>query len=109
MKADAATEAAVRATLTTFADIYRQRDLDGLLALFAPDSDVLLIGTGADEWRVGATQLQAQAERDWAQSEAAAFELRWSSISGAGTVAWTAAEGIARVRAGGQEVAPQSA
>ncbi len=105
MKADAATEAAVLATLNAFTATYRQRDLDSFLALFAPDPEVVLIGTGADERRVGRAAIQAQAERDWSQSEAASFDFtRWSSVSATGTVAWIAAEGVVRVLDKGQEV-----
>ena len=68
MKADAHTEAAVMATLEQFKQAYEQRDMARLLALFAPDPDVVLIGTGADEKRVGLAEIQTQAERDWSQS-----------------------------------------
>ena len=54
----------------------------------APDADVVLYGTGADEKRIGPEQIQSQDERDWAQTESIAMSFPWSSISGAGTVAW---------------------
>ena len=104
MKADVATEAAVLATLNAFTETYRQRDMDSLMTLFAPDSDVVFIGTGADEWRVGQAEIQAQGERDWAQSETASLDLTWTPISAVGTIAWAAAKGGVRVTAGGQEV-----
>ena len=49
MKADAQTEAAVMAVLEQFKQAYAQRDLERLLALFAQEPDVVVIGTGADE------------------------------------------------------------
>src|SRR5260370_15888085 len=57
MKADAQTEAALMATLEQFKQAYEQRDMEHLLALFAPDPDVILIGTGADEKCVGLAEI----------------------------------------------------
>ncbi len=104
MKADAQTEAAVMAALEQFKQAYQQRDLERLLALFAPDPDVVIIGTGADEQRVGLAEIQTQAERDWAQSEAFSLEWGWSSVSAAGSVAWVAADAAGHVKVGGQEM-----
>ena len=104
MKADAQTEAAVMASLEQFKQAYEQRDMARLLALFAPDPDVVLIGTGADEKCVGGGELQRQFERDWAQSESFSWEWNWSSVSAAGSVAWVAVEALGHVKVGGQEL-----
>ena len=104
MKADSETQAAVKAVMDRFADAYARRDMDGLLALLAPDPDVVLYGTGADEKRVGRAEIRAQAERDWSQTEAAAFAYEWTSISAAGSVAWAAADMTFGVKGGGQEM-----
>lgn len=102
MKADATTEAAVKAALDKMAEAYANRDSALLRAAFAPDPDVVMYGTGADEKRVGVAQVQAQAERDWSQSEAAAVTFDWSSVSAAGSVAWVAADVTFSFTAGGQ-------
>lgn len=102
MKADAQTEAAVLATLEEFKQAYEQRDSGRLVALFAPDPDVVLLGTGADEKRVGLAAIRAQAERDWAQSEAFTVDWTWTSVSAAGSVAWVTLDAIGHVTAGGQ-------
>ena len=104
MKADAQTEAALMATLEQFKQAYEQRDMEHLLALFASDPDVILIGTGADEKCVGLAEIQMQAERDWAQSVALSLEWGWSSVSAAGSVAWVAADGVGYVKVEGQEM-----
>src|SRR6478672_1914543 len=101
MKADAATEKAVLATMHEFLEAYRRRDADHLMTLAAPDADVILIGTGADERRVGSAEIRAQAERDWSQSDSAMFDFNWNSVSAAGSVAWVASEGVVRASAGG--------
>lgn len=104
MKADAQTEAAVMTVLNRFAEDYAKRELEGVLALFAPDSDVVMFGSGADEKRVGLTEIKALVERDWSQSDAASFTYRWTSVSAAGPVAWVAADVTFKAKVGGQEV-----
>ena len=69
MQASSQTQAAVEATLSQWADAYSKRDLDRTLALIAPDDDVVGIGTGQDEWRVGPEEFKAQVERDFSQAE----------------------------------------
>lgn len=87
MKADAKTRAAIVAVMKKFADSYAKRDLNGLLSLFVSDPDVVLIGTGTDEKRVGLTQIKFQAERDWSQSESANISFGKALVSAAGSVA----------------------
>jgi ketosteroid isomerase-like protein len=104
MKANGKTEAAVMEVVNQFNEAYARRDIDALMALVAPDTDLVLLGTGADERRVGPAELKFQAERDWSQTEALAFELGWNSLSTAGPVAWLSAEATGRGRVGGQEI-----
>lgn len=104
MKADQQTEAAAIAVLNGFSDAYVRRDLNELMSLFAPDADVVLFGTGPDERRVGLSEIQGQAERDWAQSDSSSFHWKWHAVSAAGSVAWLAAEGSIEVKAGGHDV-----
>ena len=104
MKANGKTEAAVLEVLNNFLDSYKQRDIKGLMALFAPDDDQVMFGTGIDEKRIGRDQIRFQAERDWAQTEALAFNFTWHQVSAAGPVAWVAAEGLGQGKVGGQEI-----
>ena len=104
MRADAKTEAAVMDVINKYNEAYTKRDLDGVLTLFPLDDDVIVIGTGGDERRVGLTKIKAQIERDFAQSESASIEITWHSVSVAGSVAWVAANCVARVMVSGQEI-----
>jgi ketosteroid isomerase-like protein len=104
MKANAKTEAAVLAVLNKFMETYQKRDVEGLMSLLAPDEDLFLFGTGIDEKRIGREQFKFQAERDWSQTEALAFNFTWHQVSAAGPVAWVASEGLGQGRAGGQEI-----
>ena len=104
MQADAQTEAAVKAVLDRFAENYTKRDLEGMMALFAPDADVVMYGTGADEKRVGSGEIRAQVERDWSQSEATTITYGWTSVSAAGSAAWAAADLTFKAKVGEQEL-----
>lgn len=104
MKADSKTEAEVRAVLAKFSDSYAKRDMEGLLACLAPDPDVVLYGTGADEKRTGLAEIQFQAQRDWDQTDEISMAFDKISVSAAGPVAWTAVDGAFQIRAGGQKM-----
>ncbi len=104
MKADARTEAAVMSIMNRLIEGYKSRDMDSVLSCYASDPDLVCIGTGVDEKRIGLNEVRAGLERDLAQSEALSVELGWSSVSVAGSVAWVAADAIVHAKAGGQEV-----
>lgn len=104
MKASPSTQAAVQATLQQWKDAYSQRDLDGALAVIAPDADVVGIGTGPDEWRVGPEEFKAQLERDFAQSEALSVDYEPLVVSEAGPVAWVAGRATVQARVEGREL-----
>lgn len=104
MIADDQIDAAVRNVMDKFAESYTKRNLEGVLALFAPDDDVVLFGTGADEKRIGLAEIRRQVERDWSQSEAAVMSYGWISISASGSVAWMSADVTYNATIGGQEL-----
>lgn len=103
MKPDATVEAAIHSVLDRLGQAYASRDIERVMELFAPDSDLVMYGTGADEKRVGLAEVKAQIERDWAQSEASTLTYDWTSISAADTVAWVAADARFRFRVDGRE------
>jgi len=104
MKASPPTHAAVQATLQHWKDAYSQQDLAGALAVIAPDDDVVGIGTGPDEWRVGPEEFRAQLERDFAQSEALSVDYQPLVMSEAGPVAWVAGRATVQARVDGQDL-----
>ncbi len=103
MKADSETEKAVRDVLEKFAESYAKRDLKSAMSLIAPDADVVMYGTGADEKCIGPEKIKAQFERDWAQIEEPALEYNWTSISAAGDVAWVAIDAVFRAKIDGKK------
>ena len=104
MRASPQTHAAVQATLQSWKGAYAQRSLDRALAVIAPDDDVVGIGTGPDEWRVGPEQFRAQVERDFAQSEALSVDYEPLVVSEAGPVAWVAGRATVQARVDGQDL-----
>jgi ketosteroid isomerase-like protein len=67
---------AVRATLDRYSVLYAAHDVDGIMGLFAPDPDIVVIGTGADEKCVGPAQVRQLFERNFAESETDGVEER---------------------------------
>ena len=108
MGADPKTEAAVMNVMKQFVEAFAKRDLDALLALYAPDPDVVVIGTGADEKRIGRAEIKALFERDLAQLEDASVRFGWHSVSAAGSVAWVAADVILHVKTSGWQISFQA-
>jgi hypothetical protein len=92
MKADAHVEVAVLAVLRRQMRRFTQRDIIGLLTLFADDPDVVTIGVGADDKRFGRSGIRAQAEHDWTHAGVTAGEVGWAQVSASGHEAWVAAD-----------------
>ena len=104
MRADKHTEKEVMAALQTFAEAWARRDTDAVLGLFGPDPDVVVIGSGRDEKRLGRAELREQLLRDWSQSEAVSVTFGWHLVSASGPVAWVAADMIVHARIAGKHV-----
>ncbi len=60
MKADARTEAAVMSTLNRLIEAHVSRDMDSVLVCFAPDPDLVYIGTGVGEKRLGLNEVRVR-------------------------------------------------
>jgi len=101
MKADAKTEAAVLAVMKEFAACYAKRDLRGVLALHAPDPDVVIFTPSGKV--MGPDEIRAMVEKDFSQ-HGEFWTYGWTSVSAAGSVAWVAAEVTLKLEGGGQEM-----
>lgn len=104
MKADKQTEAEIKEVLDKMSEDYKKGNIDEVLTLFAPDPDVVLIGSGTDEKRIGLDEIRTQVERDIAQTESRSMEHRIISISSAGSISWCATESIVHATVSGQEI-----
>ena len=94
MKTDQKTHDEVTVTLKGMFEAYAKRDLNGVLAFWAPDPDILIIGSGADEKSVGLNQFTKSLIRDWTQSEAVSINFKDIAVSAVGSVAWFATDVI---------------
>jgi uncharacterized protein (TIGR02246 family) len=107
MKADAKTEAEVMNAVMQCFDAFAKRDLNTMLAFFAPDPDVVVIGTGRDEKGIGFAEVKTIFERAFSQFNEASFEFGWHSVSVAGPLAWLAADITLHVEASDREISRQ--
>jgi ketosteroid isomerase-like protein len=94
MSTDPMTIAAVTEVYEQFVLRFRDRDVEGVVALYAAQENPICIGTGKDEVRVGCDQVRVQLARDFEQSRQANWREKWFSVSTEGSVAWVAAEGV---------------
>jgi class 3 adenylate cyclase len=78
-------------------------DLDQEMDLWAPDEDIVAISTGADEFRLGHTEIRELRERRLEQSESRGFMLSRHHVSVFGEVALFAAEGETWALVAGEE------
>ncbi len=102
MKSATDSQAEVMAVLERFNEAWSERDLEALVDLIAPDPDVVLYGTGADERRIGLDEICDHAEQSWSQTDSLFQEIGWHSITVQGDVAWVAADSVAHVETGGR-------
>lgn len=91
MEADAKTKAEIVKTMREMWKAYGRLDVDGVLGFYAPDSDVVVFGSGADEVYVGPKQAKRGLKRDFSQTRSVKVGLSKVRISAAGKVAWLAA------------------
>jgi ketosteroid isomerase-like protein len=62
------------------------------------------VGTGADEVRVGSTDIRQQLERDMSQADRINLVLEPTRVSVHGEVAWVFAEPMMELAAGGEDI-----
>lgn len=107
MKADKQTEAAVMAVFYKFFEAYKANDLDTAMGTLVQDPDVVFLGAGQDERRVGPSEARVQMQRDLSQVVGIRFKDEWHQVSASGDVAWMVTDGTLSWMAGGtQERAP---
>ncbi|MCW4001265.1 MAG: nuclear transport factor 2 family protein [Candidatus Bathyarchaeota archaeon] len=92
MKADPKTQAEVTLAFKGMFDAYKKQDLKTLLTFWAPDPDIFILGSGADEKGTGLADLKKSLKRDWAQGTVESIGIKNFAVSAAGFVAWLCAD-----------------
>ena len=93
MQADAQTREEVLWALGEFRAAVSQRRIEGVLSLFAPDADAILIGSSVGEIARGPLELRAFLEKMFDAPHTISWEWDDVSISACGDVAWLWLEG----------------
>jgi uncharacterized protein (TIGR02246 family) len=107
MRADPKTENAVVNVVKQGFEAFTKRDLDAILAFFAPDPDVIVIVTGGDEKGVGLAEIRNILGRAIGQFEEASFKFGWHSVSTTGSVATLAADVTLYVKTRDRQITEQ--
>ncbi len=105
MEANAQTETEIKAVLEELWTRYAQKDLEGCLQFWSRDPDLVVIGTGVDEVRLGPEELRNGIKRDFEQAGDIKQSIEWLRISAAGDVAWSAGNLTLTTTVDGKEVA----
>jgi len=97
-------EKAVLNLLEKYVQAYHEKDLDGIVKLFADRDDLVLIGTGYDEWIEGYEDIRSGFERDFKQADDIQVKFRNFTISSADNVAWLSAHMTMDARVDGHDI-----
>jgi uncharacterized protein (TIGR02246 family) len=97
-------DAAIRKVIDGFAAAYTAKDAESVLTFFTDDPGGVMVGTGADEIRIGPAQFREQMERDLSQAESIELHLGDVKVSGRGEVAWTFAQPVVTATVGDDQI-----
>jgi ketosteroid isomerase-like protein len=97
MQADALTREEILWTLGEFRAAVAEKRIEGVLTLFAPDADTVLIGSSIGEIARGPIELRPFLEHLFARPETVSWEWDDVSVSASGDVAWLWLEGGAAI------------
>lgn len=75
MKADSGVQKQMLWMSCRFIRAYNDKDMDGILNLFASDPDVVFYGNGKDEKSIGISGIREQAQHDWGQDASISLEV----------------------------------
>src|SRR6476661_2329398 len=103
MKADPTTEAEVWALCERMIEAYGARDARAYMSFWAPDEDIVYIGSGPDEIGFGRGPIEAINQRTISEPESMSVIQRWHTISREGPTSWVTGESDVRVVVEGDE------
>src|SRR5438034_11603357 len=104
MKADPTTETEVWSLCERLIDAYVARDSRAYMSLWAPDEDIVYIGSGPDEIGIGRGPIEAINQRTISEAESMSVISRWHTISRGGATSWVTGRSDVRRRVEGDGV-----
>lgn len=90
--------------LEEYSQAYHDKDIERILKLFVDSEELVVIGTGDDEWVNGINELKSGFERDFDQADSINVKFRDISISSSGNVAWISGHMNMDATVGGQDI-----
>ena len=103
-KADPQIEKEVKEFLDSHAKAYESKDLAGLMALIAPDADVVFIDGDSEKPVLGQAAIKTAYEREFSQIKSASVKYTSTWIGSKGDVAWFAAQCAVSVDTGEDKI-----
>lgn len=93
LKANLEVETEIISVLRSFSDLVSKKEKLAVLSLFAPDSDVVSIGSEARETAVGQEEIKAFLERVLSRPYSFSWKWDWTLVSAKDQFAWVSAKG----------------
>jgi len=103
-KADPQIEKEVKEFLDRHAKAYESKDIAGIMALIAPDEDVIFIDADSEKPVIGPAEIKAAYEREFSQIKSATLKYTSTWIGGKGDAAWFSAQCEVSVDIGDEKI-----
>ncbi len=87
----------VKELTAKFLSAYEKKDLAQVMALFAKDSNVVVIDNSPGGRHVGAAEIENAFEREFAETAKVTMKSEWTSVGKQGNVAWFSSELTAKM------------
>lgn len=104
-KADPQIEKEVKEFLDRHAKAYESKDLAAVMALIAPDEDVVFVDGDSEKPVIGPAAIKAAYEREFSQIKSATLKYTSTWIGGKGDTAWFSAQCAVTVDTGEEKIA----
>ncbi len=90
-EADPQVVAEIKSMLQSYTKAIGDKDLEAVMASFAPGPETVLMGTGPGERWVGSAEIEEAHRRFFENFDKEKFEVTWASVGSDGNVAWLTA------------------
>jgi uncharacterized protein (TIGR02246 family) len=102
--ADPQIEKEVKEFLDNYSKAYEKKDLAAIMAMIAPDAEVVFVDPGPKGLYVGTDQIKKSYENDFAQFKSLSTKYTSVSVGAKGDLAWFAAESVSAVELGDEKL-----